>query len=232
MLASRGDSLEGKTCVVSGAGNVALYIVEKLHQLGAKAVAVSDSTGMLYRPLGINPEILKQVKEIERGSLAAYRKYEADAIFTPLEQYPRGQNAIWLIPCQVAFPSAMQNELAGEDACELLKNGCLCVCEGANMPATPDAMKILMESGILYGPGKAANAGGVATSQLEMSQNASMQQWSGEEVDRQLRAIMSRIHATVRETAREFGHAGNLVLGANIAGFRRVADAMIAQGVI
>jgi len=232
MLAARGDFLEGKTCVVSGAGNVAIHTVEKLHHVGANPVAVSDSTGMLYRPRGINPEVLKAVKETNKGSLAAYRDHEADAMFTPVDHYANGRNAIWSIPCHVAFPSATENELTAEDVRELLKNGCQCVCEGANMPATRDAVKLLVESGILYGPGKAANAGGVAISQLEMSQNAAMQQWSAQEVDQRLRDIMSGIYGRVSETACEFGSAGNFVLGANIAGFRRVADAMIAQGVI
>jgi glutamate dehydrogenase (NADP+) len=232
MLAARGDSLEGKTCVVSGAGNVAIYTVEKLHELGANPVAVSDSTGMLYHPSGVDPKILKLVKETQKGSLVAYRNHRTDALFTPVEHYANGRRAIWSVPCHVAFPSATENELTAEDVRELLKNGCQCVCEGANMPATPDAAQILLESGIAYGPGKAANAGGVAISQLEMSQNAVMQQWSAEEVDRRLRNIMSGIYATVSETAREFGSPGNFVLGANIAGFRRVADAMIAQGVI
>jgi glutamate dehydrogenase (NADP+) len=232
MLAARDQSLEGKTCVVSGAGNVAIYTVEKLYQVGAKPVTVSDSSGMIYHAQGINLETLKQLKEVEGVSLASYITHHPDAKYTPVAQYPAGRNAIWSVPCDAAFPSATQNELNEEDAAELLKNGCICISEGANMPSTQGAVDKFLAAGISYGPGKAANAGGVATSQLEMAQNASMQQWTFEEVDQRLHTIMDNIFRTASQTAREFGQPNNLVLGANIAGFRKVADAMIDQGVV
>jgi glutamate dehydrogenase (NADP+) len=232
MLQAQGESLEGKTCVVSGSGNVAIFTVEQLQKLGAKPVAVSDSTGTVHHEEGIDLEVLKDVKEGKREGLEAYVEERTDARFISIDDYPEGGHVVWRIPCDAAFPSATQNELTLADAEALLDNGCLCVCEGANMPATSEAAAYLAESGIAYGPGKAANAGGVATSQLEMSQNASMQQWSLEEVDARLREIMAAIHQTVSEAAEEFGQPGNLVHGANIAGFRKVADAMIDQGVV
>lgn len=232
MLQARGESLEGKTCVVSGAGNVAIYTVEQLQQMGAKPVAVSDSTGTVHHEAGIDLELLKQVKQEKRQGLEAYTAERSDARFIPVSEYPEGGHAVWAVPCDAAFPSATQNELTLSDARTLVENGCRCVCEGANMPVTSRAAAYLAGAGIAYGPGKAANAGGVATSQLEMSQNASMQQWSAKEVDARLREIMVNIHGTVRETAEEFGEPGNLVLGANIAGFRKVAEAMIDQGVV
>ncbi len=231
MLAERGDSLEGKVCTVSGSGNVAIYTVEKLYQVGAKPVTVSDSNGMIYDPQGIDLTLLKQVKEVERTRLPRYAEQRPSAVYTPVENYPAGRNGVWSIPCQAAFPSATQNEVSLEDAKELLKNGCICVSEGANMPSTQAAIDAFVASGIAYGPAKAANAGGVSTSQLEMSQNASMLQWTFEEVDAKLRRIMNNIYRSASETAKEFGDPGNLVLGANIAGFRKVADAMIDQGV-
>jgi glutamate dehydrogenase (NADP+) len=175
---------------------------------------------------------LKRIKEVDRVSLDAYLKEHPDAVYTPAEQYPEGRNAVWSVPCGAAFPSATQNELNGEDAAELVRNGCKLVCEGANMPSTPEAIDVFLDAKIAFGPGKAANAGGVATSQLEMSQNASMHQWSFEEVDRRLREIMANIYISISETAAEFGEPGNFVLGANIAGFRKVADAMIEQGAV
>jgi glutamate dehydrogenase (NADP+) len=232
MLADRGQSLEGKTCVVSGAGNVAIYTIEKLYQVGAKPVTASDSAGMIHHAQGINLETLKQLKEVEKVSLSEYVKHHADALYTPVAQYPAGRNAVWSVPCDAAFPSATQNELNEADAAVLLQNGCICVSEGANMPSTQGAVDKFLGAGICYGPGKAANAGGVATSQLEMAQNASMVQWTFEEVDTRLRAIMDNIYRNASETAREFGRPGDLVLGANIAGFRKVADAMIDQGVV
>jgi glutamate dehydrogenase (NADP+) len=232
MLKARGDGLEGKTCVVSGAGNVAIYTVEQLLKLGANPVAVSDSTGTVHHPEGIDLEVLKQVKEVDREGLEAYVAERTDARFIAVDEYPEDGHAVWRIPCDAAFPSATQNELTLSDAEALVANGCHCVSEGANMPATPKAVTYLAESKIAYGPGKAANAGGVATSQLEMAQNASMRQWSLEEVDSRLREIMAGIHRTVSEAAEEFGEPGNLVHGANIAGFRKVADAMIDQGVV
>ena len=231
MLEDRGESLEGKVCAVSGAGNVATYCCEKLLQLGAKPVTVSDSRGMIYDPEGIKVDVLKQVKEVERASLTRYAELVPTAKHTPVAEYPEGRNAVWSVPCVAAFPCATQNELNLADAKALLANGCKCVAEGANMPSTLEAVHAFLEAGIAYGPAKAANAGGVATSQLEMQQNAGMQSWTFETVDGKLKDIMGNIYKNAAETAKEFGQPGNLVLGANIAGFRKVADAMIAQGV-
>ena len=231
MLEDRGESLEGKVCAVSGAGNVATYCCEKLLQLGAKPVTVSDSRGMIYDPEGIKVDVLKQVKEVERASLTRYAELVPTAKHTPVAEYPEGRNAVWSVPCFAAFPCATQNELNLADAKTLLANGCKCVAEGANMPSTLDAVHAFLEAGIAYGPAKAANAGGVATSQLEMQQNAGMQSWTFETVDGKLKDIMGNIYKNAAATAKEFGQPGNLVLGANIAGFRKVADAMIAQGV-
>ena len=231
MLEDRGESLEGKVCAVSGAGNVATYCCEKLLQLGAKPVTVSDSRGMIYDPEGIKVDVLKQVKEVERASLTRYAELVPTAKHTPVAEYPEGRNAVWSVPCFAAFPCATQNELNLADAKALLANGCKCVAEGANMPSTQEAVHAFLEAGIAYGPAKAANAGGVATSQLEMQQNAGMQSWTFETVDGKLKDIMGNIYKNAAETAKEFGQPGNLVLGANIAGFRKVADAMIAQGV-
>ena len=231
MLEDRGESLEGKVCAVSGAGNVATYCCEKLLQLGAKPVTVSDSRGMIYDPEGIKVDVLKQVKEVERASLTRYAELVPTAKHTPVAEYPEGRNAVWSVPCFAAFPCATQNELNLADAKALLANGCKCVAEGANMPSTLEAVHAFLKAGIAYGPAKAANAGGVATSQLEMQQNAGMQSWTFETVDGKLKDIMGNIYKNAAETAKEFGQPGNLVLGANIAGFRKVADAMIAQGV-
>ena len=231
MLEDRGESLEGKVCAVSGAGNVATYCCEKLLQLGAKPVTVSDSRGMIYDPEGIKVDVLKQVKEVERASLTRYAELVPTAKHTPVAEYPEGRNAVWSVPCFAAFPCATQNELNLADAKALLANGCKCVAEGANMPSTLEAVHAFLEAGIAYGPANAANAGGVATSQLEMQQNAGMQSWTFETVDGKLKDIMGNIYKNAAETAKEFGQPGNLVLGANIAGFRKVADAMIAQGV-
>ena len=231
MLEDRGESLEGKVCAVSGAGNVATYCCEKLLQLGAKPVTVSDSRGMIYDPEGIKVDVLKQVKEVERASLTRYAELVPTAKHTPVAEYPEGRNAVWSVPCFAAFPCATQNELNLADAKALLANGCKCVAEGANMPSTLEAVHAFLEASIAYGPAKAANAGGVATSQLEMQQNAGMQSWTFETVDGKLKDIMGNIYKNAAATAKEFGQPGNLVLGANIAGFRKVADAMIAQGV-
>ena len=231
MLEDRGENLEGKVCAVSGAGNVATYCCEKLLQLGARPVTVSDSRGMIYDPEGIKVDVLKQVKEVERASLTRYAELVPTAKHTPVAEYPEGRNAVWSVPCFAAFPCATQNELNLADAKTLLANGCKCVAEGANMPSTLDAVHAFLEAGIAYGPAKAANAGGVATSQLEMQQNAGMQRWTFETVDGKLKDIMGNIYKNAAATAKEFGQPGNLVLGANIAGFRKVADAMIAQGV-
>ena len=230
MLEARGQGLEGKVCTVSGAGNVAIHCCQKLIQVGAKPVTVSDSSGMIYDAEGIRLDVLKQVKEIERKPLTRYAELVSTATYTPIKAYPEGRNAVWSVPCFAAFPCATQNELNLADAETLLANGCACVAEGANMPATLDAVHAFIASGIAYGPAKAANAGGVSVSQLEMAQNASMQRWTFERVDNQLRHIMYDIHHNAAATAAEFGHAGNLVMGANIAGFRKVADAMLALG--
>jgi glutamate dehydrogenase (NADP+) len=232
MLEDRGESLEGKRCVVSGSGNVAIYTIEKLYQLGAIPVTCSDSSGMIYDENGIDLALLKELKEEKRVRLSEYTTYRPMAKYTPIAKYAEGTNGVYSIPCFAAFPSATQNELNEKDAEILLANGCICVSEGANMPSTPEAVDIFIDSKICYGPGKAANAGGVATSQLEMQQNASMTNWTFEEVDAKLAQIMKNIYINASETAAEFGEPTNLVLGANIAGFRKVADAMIEQGLV
>lgn len=232
MLEDRGETLEGKRCVVSGSGNVSIYTIEKLYQLGAIPVTCSDSNGMIYDENGIDLELLKELKEQKRVRLSEYTTYKPMAKYTPVEEYPEGTNGVYSIPCFAAFPSATQNELNEKDAKNLLANGCICVSEGANMPSTPEAVDLFIEAKICYGPGKAANAGGVATSQLEMQQNASMTNWTFEEVDAKLAQIMKNIYVSASTTAAEFGEPTNLVLGANIAGFRKVADAMIEQGLV
>jgi len=231
MLAKVKKELKGLTCVVSGAGNVAIYTCEKLYEFGAKPVAVSDSTGYIYDEEGIDVALLKELKEVKRVGLAEYKKTRKKAKFTAVKEYPKGRNGVWDIPCDAAFPSATQNELNLEDIKVLYKNGCRLVCEGANMPSTAEAIDFMLsKKDFLFGPAKAANAGGVATSGLEMAQNASMTSWSFAEVDEKLHNIMRNIYNTAYETSEEFGCKGNLVVGANIAGFRKVADAMIDQG--
>ncbi len=231
MLCKKGDALRGKKCAISGSGNVAIYTAEKLYQMEAMPITVSDSTGFIYDMDGIDVMALKKIKEELRLGLSEYLKYRPKAKFTPLAEYPAGRNAVWNIPCDAAFPSATQNELNLEDAKELYKNGCRLICEGANMPSTLEAIDfILSKKDMLFGPAKAANAGGVATSGLEMAQNASMQSWSFEDVDSRLHDIMRHIFRISYDTSKEFGDEGNLVLGSNIAGFRKVADAMIEQG--
>lgn len=231
MLFSKKDDLKGKICTISGAGNVAIYTIEKLYELEAKPVTCSDSGGFVYDKDGINLETLKRIKEVERASIQEYIKYHKNAIYTPVSKYPEGQNGVWSIPCDVALPCATQNELSLKDAQVLYANGCRCICEGANMPSTLDAVDfILSKNDMLYGPAKAANAGGVATSQLEMQQNASMESWTFEKVDNRLKNIMINIFNSAYETSCEYGDEGNLVMGANIAGFKKVADAMIDQG--
>lgn len=225
MLKARKNSLEGKTCIVSGSGNVAIYTIEKLNQLGAKVIACSDSNGIIVHEKGIDLALVKTLKEVERRRISDYASYHKDA------KYIAGGN-IWEVPCEIAFPSATQNEINGKDAKTLIKNGCIAVGEGANMPTTPEGVKIFLESKIAYGPGKAANAGGVATSALEMQQNASRDSWSFEFTEKKLDEIMTGIHATAFETAEEFGASGNYVLGANIGGFIKVARAMVAHGLI
>ncbi|HON38936.1 MAG: NADP-specific glutamate dehydrogenase [Desulfomonilia bacterium] len=227
MLKTRGDDLEGKVCTVSGSGNVAQYTVEKLLQLGAKVVSLSDSGGTVYDKEGINGEKLAwlmELKNVHRGRIRDYaEKFGAE--------YLEGKRP-WHIPCDCAFPSATQNELTGKDAETLIRNGCFVVSEGANMPTTPEGVDRFIEKGILYGPGKAANAGGVAVSGLEMSQNSMRLCWPREEVDQRLQEIMRSIHSNCYETAREYGYPGNYVIGANIAGFVKVAEAMLYQGLV
>jgi len=232
MLEDRGETLEGKKCVVSGSGNVSIYTIEKLYHLGATPITCSDSNGMIYDAEGIDLELLKELKEVKRERLTEYVKHRPNAIYTPVEEYPEDCNGVYTVPCYAAFPSATQNELNLNDAKNLLANGCFCVSEGANMPSTLDAVHAFIDAKICYGPGKAANAGGVATSQLEMAQNASMVNWTFEEVDTKLAQIMKSIYVSASATAAEFGEPTNLVLGANIAGFRKVADAMIEQGLV
>ena len=230
MLADRGEDFKGKTCTVSGAGNVAIYCCEKLWQLGARPVTVTDSAGMIHDPEGIDVAILKQVKEVEHARLTRYAELRPSAKYTPVADYPAGRNAVWDVPCFAAFPCATQNEVNKADAEALLANGCKCVSEGANMPSTPEAIAAYLAAGICYGPAKAANAGGVSVSQLEMAQNAGMTHWTFDEVDNQLKGIMRNIYTRAASTASEMGEPGNLLMGANVSAFREVADAMIAQG--
>ena len=225
MLKEHGTSFAGKTVVISGSGNVAIYACEKATQLGAKVVALSDSNGYVYDPNGIQLDVVKDIKEVKRGRIKEYAERVSGA------QYHEGKG-IWTIPCDIALPCATQNELTGEDARTLAANGIIAVCEGANMPCTPEAIDVLMEKGIWYAPGKASNAGGVATSGLEMSQNSLRLSWTFEEVDARLKAIMEEIFKTCSETAKEYGMEGNYMAGANIAGFIKVADSMLAQGIV
>jgi glutamate dehydrogenase (NADP+) len=225
MLAAKGLSLEGRTAIVSGSGNVAIYAAQKLQQLGAKVVACSDSSGVVHDPDGIDVELLRQVKEVERGRVSDYAARRPNARY--LEK-----GDVWAIPCDVALPCATQNELNGKDAKQLADNGCIAVAEGANMPTTPEGVEVFRERGVLFGPGKAANAGGVATSALEMQQNASRDRWTFARTEQRLDEIMVGIHASCYETADQYGAPGDYVMGANIRGFIRVADAMIAFGLI
>ncbi|KAA0233885.1 MAG: NADP-specific glutamate dehydrogenase [Acidimicrobiales bacterium] len=225
MLAARNDTLDGKACVVSGSGNVAIYAIEKLTQLGARVVACSDSDGVAHDPAGIDVELLKQVKEVERGRVSDYARRRPSATFEP-------RAVVWQISCDVAVPCATQNELTGRDAAMLVENGCVAVAEGANMPCSPEAVQIFQHAGIAFGPGKAANAGGVATSALEMQQNASRDSWTFDHTEQRLAEIMASIHETCWLVAEAYGAEGNYVVGANIAGFQRVAEAMIALGLV
>ena len=224
MLRANGSSFEGKTVLVSGSGNVAIYACEKAKTYGAKVVAMSDSNGYIYDKNGIDLAAVKQIKEVERKRIKEYLNYHPEA------EYHEGCRGIWTIPCDIALPCATQNEIDGESAKILIKNGCKCVSEGANMPSTPEAIDEYLASGILYGPAKAANAGGVATSGLEMSQNSIRLSWSFEEVDEKLHGIMKSIFKACDEAAKEYGMPGNYMAGANIAGFLKVAEAMKAQG--
>ena len=224
ILKLNGKTLEGKTCVVSGAGNVATYAIEKAQQLGAKCVTCSDSTGWIYDPDGIDVAVLKDVKEVKRARLTEYKAQRPNA------EYHEGKG-VWTVKCDYAFPCATQNELDLDDAKTLVANGCQGVFEGANMPTTLEATKYLQENGVIFTPGKASNAGGVATSALEMSQNAERLSWSAEEVDEKLKSIMYGIADTIYAAAEKYGMKGNYVAGANIAGFEKVATAMMAQGI-
>lgn len=225
MLRFHGHDMQDKKIAVSGSGNVAIYAIEKARQMGALPVTCSDSAGWIYDPDGIDTELLKQIKEVRRERLTSYADARPNAIYRP----GRG---VWTVPCDIALPCATQNELQLEDARELVKNGCMAVAEGANMPTTLDATACLHHSGVLFCPGKAANAGGVATSGLEMSQNSQRQSWPFEKVDRKLQSIMVGIFHELENAARENGLPGNYVAGANIAGFRKVADAMLCQGAV
>ena len=233
MLTTRGETLEGKTCLVSGSGNVAQYTIEKLNQLGAKVVTLSDSGGCIYDPKGIDSgklTFVMELKNIRRGRIKEYAdKFKCQ--YTPIDP-SQDFNPLWDHKADCAFPSATQNEINGKDAKNLLKNGVYVVSEGANMPTTPDGVNLFIEKKILYGPGKAANAGGVAVSGLEMAQNSMRYAWSREEVDNRLQFIMKSIHKACVEAAERFGTPGNYVNGANIAGFIKVADAMMDQGLV
>ncbi len=224
LLKSKGDSMQGKTCVVSGSGNVAIYAIEKAHQLGGKCVTCSDSTGWVYDPEGIDVALLKEVKEVKRARLTEY------AAARPSAEYHEGRG-VWAVKCDIALPCATQNELFIEDAKELVANGCKVVAEGANMPTTLDATLYLQENNVFFLPGKASNAGGVATSALEMSQNSERLSWTFEEVDSKLQQIMVNIYHNIDDAAKKYGKEGDYVAGANIAGFEKVVEAMIAQGV-
>ncbi len=225
MLRARGESFDGKDVVVSGSGNVAIYTIEKVHQLGGRVVACSDSSGFVHDPKGIDVELLKEIKEVRRERIDAYVERRGDASFV-------AGRSVWEVPCAVAMPSATQNELDEDDAAALVRGGCIAVGEGANMPTTPAAVRVLHEAGVAFGPGKAANAGGVAASALEMQQNASRDSWSFAHSEERLRDIMVGIHARCFETADEYGMPGNYVAGANIAGYARVAEAMLALGLV
>ena len=225
MLEANGKTLSGQTVVVSGSGNVAIYACEKATQMGAKVVAMSDSNGYVYDKDGIKLDVVKQIKEVERGRIKEY------AARVPGAEYHEGCRGIWTIPCDVALPCATQNELDAEGAKALIANGCFAVGEGANMPSTLEATELFLQNGVLFAPGKAANAGGVATSALEMSQNSARLSWTFDEVDEKLKGIMANIFAKCAEAAKEYGDKPtNYVIGANIAGFLKVADAMMAQG--
>lgn len=225
MLAAKGTSFDGKRVVVSGSGNVAIYATEKAQQLGATVVAVSDSSGYVVDEAGIDVALLKDVKEVRRGRVSDYAAERPGAVFVP-------GGSIWDVPCDVALPCATQNELPLSGVQTLIKNGVQLVAEGANMPTTPEAIEALQAAGVAYAPGKASNAGGVATSGLEMQQNSGRTQWPFEETDAKLHQIMVDIHANTVATAEEYGVAGDYVAGANLAGFRKVADAMVAMGLI
>ncbi len=224
LLKINGKDIKGKTCLVSGSGNVAIYAIEKAHQLGAKVVTCSDSNGWVYDPEGIDVAALKEIKEVNRARLTEYKKYR------PNSEYHEGRG-VWAVKADIALPCATQNELHLDDAKQLVANGCIAVCEGANMPTTIEATEYLQQNGVIFAPGKAANAGGVATSALEMSQNSQRYSWTFEEVDKKLKDIMINIVHNADDAAKRYGMEGNYVAGANIAGFEKVVNAMLAQGV-
>jgi glutamate dehydrogenase (NADP+) len=226
MLAARGESLDGRDIVVSGSGNVAIYAMEKATQLGGRVVACSDSGGYIHDPAGIDVDLVKEIKEVERGRISHYAERRGGrSTFV-------ADGSVWNVPCQVALPCATQNELNGDEAKALIDNGVVAVAEGANMPSTPDAIRAFQAAGVAFGPGKAANAGGVATSALEMQQNASRDSWTFEHTEARLQEIMRDVHDQCRETAERYGADGDYVVGANMAGFVRVADAMLALGLV
>jgi glutamate dehydrogenase (NADP+) len=225
MLATRGDSIEGKTTIISGSGNVAIYAIEKVQQLGGKAITASDSSGYIVDESGIDLELLKEVKEVDRARISEYVTRKPSARFI-------NTGSVWDVPGQVALPCATQNELSEKDALTLVKNGVIAVAEGANMPCTPSAVEAFQGAGVLFAPGKAANAGGVSTSALEMSQNAARERWDFEASEDKLHVIMKQVHQSASEAAEHYGSPGDYVVGANAAGFKRVADAMMAQGII
>ena len=225
LLKLNGIELAGKTCAVSGSGNVAIYAIQKAHQLGAKVVTCSDSNGWVYDPDGIDVDALKEIKEVKRARLTEYKNYR------PNSEYHEGRG-VWSVKVDIALPCATQNELHLEDAKQLVANGCLAVCEGANMPTTLEATEYLQQNKVIFAPGKAANAGGVATSALEMSQNSERLSWTFEEVDAKLQQIMVNITHNIDDAAKRYGQEGNYVMGANIAGFEKVVDAMTAQGIV
>ena len=222
----RKDSFQGKTVVISGSGNVAIFATEKAQQLGAKVVTASDSDGYIYDPNGIDLDVVKDIKLGHRGRIREY----ADRVDSA--QYHEGCKGVWTVPCDIALPCATQNEIDEESARTLVANGCTVVCEGANMPSTPEAIQVYQDNKVLYGPAKAANAGGVAVSGLEMSQNSLRLQWTFDEVDQRLKDIMTGIFQKSYQASKEYGHEGDLMLGANVAGFTKVADAMVAQGIL
>ncbi|MBQ6906769.1 MAG: NADP-specific glutamate dehydrogenase, partial [Clostridia bacterium] len=226
MLKANGKSFKGQTVVISGSGNVAIYANEKATSMGAKVVAMSDSNVYIYDKNGVDLAAIKQIKEVERKRIKEYLNYHPDATYT------EGCKGIWTIPCDIALPCATQNEIDGESAAIIAKNGCYAVAEGANMPSTPEAIEVYFKNNMLYGPAKAANAGGVATSGLEMSQNSQRLSWTFEEVDEKLHGIMVSIFKACESAAKEYGMEGNYMAGANIAGFLKVAEAMKAQGCV
>ena len=226
MLKANGKTMEGKTVVISGSGNVAIYATKKAQELGAKVITLSDSNGYIVDKNGIDIECVRQLKEVERRRIKDYLEFHPEA------EYHEGSHGIWSVPCDIALPCATQNEIDEEGAKLLAKNGCFAVAEGANMPSTPEAINVYFENNMLYGPAKAANAGGVATSGLEMSQNSLRLSWTFEEVDSRLRDIMKNIFASCDTAAKEYGMPGNYMAGANIAGFLKVAEAMLEQGCV